>query len=60
MVVISEQIVAMLLTRDRFADVVPGTVGDPAQDHGFLYGTSSTDTDGHVWDTMWMDPSAVQ
>lgn len=94
-VVISEQIVAMLLTRDRFADFVPGTVGDPAsattqlnalsvesreeaddmlaralasggkpwqpaQDHGFMYGTSFTDPDGHVWETMWMDQSAVQ
>ena len=95
-VVISEQIVVMLLTRDRFADFVPGgAVGDPArattvlnalsvdsreeaddmlaralasggkpwqpaQDHGFMYGTSFTDPDGHVWETMWMDPSAVQ
>ncbi|SDE42071.1 hypothetical protein SAMN05660485_00901 [Blastococcus fimeti] len=95
-VVISDQIVAMLLTRDRFADFVPGgAVGDPAgattvinalsvesreeaddmlaralasggkpwqpaQDHGFMYGTSFTDPDGHVWETMWMDPSAVQ
>ncbi len=95
-VVISEQIVAMLLTRDRFADFVPGgLVGDPArattvinalsvesreeaddllaralasggkpwqpaQDHGFMYGTSFADPDGHVWEAMWMDPSAVQ
>ena len=95
-VVISEQITVMLLTRDRFADFVPGgAVGDPAeattqlnalsvdsrdeaddmlaralasggkpwqpaQDHGFMYGTSFTDPDGHVWETMWMDPSAVQ
>ena len=94
-VVISEQIVAMLLTRDRFADFVPGAIGDPAeattvinalsvdsreeademlaralasggkpwqpaQDHGSMYGTSFTDPDGHVWETMWMDPSAVR
>ncbi len=94
-VVVSEQIVVMLLVRDRFADFVPGTVGDPAvattqlnglsvesreeaddmlaralasggkpwqpaQDHGSMYGTSFTDPDGHVWETMWMDPSAVQ
>jgi predicted lactoylglutathione lyase len=94
-VVISEQITVMLLTRERFADFVPGTVGDPAsatsvinalsadsreeadqflaralaaggkpwqpaQDHGFMYGTSFADPDGNVWETIWMDPSAVQ
>lgn len=94
-VVVSEHIVVMLLTRDRFADFVPGTVGDPAQattvlnalsvesreeademlaralvsggkpwqpaqDHGFMYGTSFADPDGHVWETVWMDRAAVQ
>jgi predicted lactoylglutathione lyase len=94
-VVISEQIVVMLLTRDRFADFLPGDMGDPsqatsvinalsadsreeadqmlsralasggkpwqpAQDHGFMYGTSFTDPDGHVWESVWMDPTAVQ
>ena len=29
----------------------------PAQDHGFLYGSSFTDPDGHVWEVMWMDPA---
>ena len=93
-VVISESIVVMLLTRDRFADFVPGTVGDPAegttqlnalsvdsreeadellsralasggkpwqptQDLGFMYGTSFTDPDGHVWETVWMDPAQI-
>jgi hypothetical protein len=94
-VVISDSIVVMLLTRDRFADFVSGTVGDPAdattvinalsvdsraeademlaralahggkpwqpaQDHGFMYGTSFTDPDGNVWETSWLDPSVVQ
>jgi uncharacterized protein len=93
-VVISESIVVMLLTRDRFADFVVGSVGDPAeattalnalsvdsreeaddllsralahggkpwqpaQDLGFMYGTSFTDPDGHVWETVWMDPAQI-
>ncbi|WP_245159158.1 VOC family protein [Blastococcus sp. TF02A-35] len=32
----------------------------PAQDHGFMYGSSFADPDGHVWEVMWMDPSAAQ
>ena len=94
-VVIEENIVVMLLTRDRFADFVPGEVGDPAQatsvlnglsassreeaedllaralasggkpwmpaqDHGFMYGSSFADPDGNVWEVMWTDPAALQ
>jgi predicted lactoylglutathione lyase len=94
-VVISDQIVVMLLTRDRFADFVPGEVGNPgeatsvinalsvesreeadellsralasggrpwqpAQDDGFMYGTSFSDPDGHVWETVWMNPATLQ
>lgn len=32
---------------------------NPAQDHGFMYGRSFTDLDGHVWEPMWMDFTAV-
>jgi uncharacterized protein len=32
----------------------------PAQDHGFMYGSSFTDPDGHVWEVMWMDPAHVR
>ena len=32
----------------------------PTQDHGFMYSTSFTDPDGNVWETMWMDPAALQ
>ena len=96
-VVVADNIVVMLLTRDRFADFVPEAdrIGDPsrsttvlnalsagsreeaddllaralasggkpwmpAQDHGFMYGVSFTDPDGHVWEVVWMDPTAVQ
>ena len=27
----------------------------PAQDHGFMYGRSFADPDGHVWEVMWME-----
>ena len=32
----------------------------PAQDHGFMYGTSFSDPDGNVWEALWMDPSVPQ
>ena len=28
----------------------------PTQDHGFMYGRSFEDPDGHIWEPMWMDP----
>jgi len=94
-VVVEENIVVMLLTREKFAGFVAGEVGDPAQattvlnalsatsrqevddllaralasggkpwqpvqDHGFMYGASFTDPDGNVWETVWMDPAAIQ
>lgn len=31
---------------------------DP-EDHGFMYGRSFEDLDGHVWEVMWMDSAAV-
>ena len=32
---------------------------DP-MDHGFRYGWSFYDPDGHHWEVLWMDPAAVQ
>ena len=32
---------------------------DP-QDHGFMYGWSFLDPDGHHFEVFWMDPAAVQ
>ena len=32
---------------------------DP-QDHGFMYGRSFEDPDGHVWEPIWMDLAAAQ
>jgi uncharacterized protein len=30
------------------------------QDHGFMYGWSFYDLDGHHWEVFWMDPKTVQ
>jgi predicted lactoylglutathione lyase len=30
------------------------------QDHGFMYGWSFYDIDGHHWEVLWMDPAVVQ
>ena len=32
---------------------------NPAQDHGFMYGRSVQDPDGHVWEIFWMDSAAA-
>lgn len=32
----------------------------PVQDHGFMYGRSYEDPDGHIWELVWMDPAAAQ
>jgi predicted lactoylglutathione lyase len=30
------------------------------QDHGFMYGRSFEDPDGHIWERMWMDMEAAK
>jgi uncharacterized protein len=32
---------------------------DP-MDHGFMYGRSINDLDGHIWELIWMDPAHIQ
>ena len=32
---------------------------NPQQDHGFMFGRSVQDPDGHVWEIFWMDPAAA-
>src|SRR4051812_16342554 len=39
-VVIEENIVVMLLTRDRFAEFLPGPIGDPAQATSVMHALS--------------------
>ena len=38
-----------------------GGAGDPCpkQDHGFMYGRSFEDPDGHIWEVVWMDMAAA-
>lgn len=36
-----------------------GTIPREAQDHGFMYGHSFEDLDGHIWELMYMDPSTI-
>ncbi|MER5197033.1 VOC family protein [Streptomyces sp. NPDC002755] len=94
-VVISETIVAMLLTKpfystftkkeiadasktsevlialsaqsrakvDELVDRALSLGGSPSgetQDMGFMYGRSFDDLDGHTWEVVWMDPSAIE
>ncbi|MEU8628917.1 VOC family protein [Streptomyces sp. NPDC048669] len=47
---------------DELADAALAAGGSPAnepQDLGFMYGRSFQDPDHHIWEVMWMDPSAV-
>ena len=32
---------------------------NPPQDHGFMYGRSFEDVDGHIWETFFMDMSQM-
>ncbi|BBK37789.1 hypothetical protein STAQ_28670 [Allostella sp. ATCC 35155] len=32
----------------------------PVQDHGFMYGRSFEDPDGHIWEMFWMDMEAAK
>lgn len=48
---------------DRMNDAATAHGGqadvNPKQDLGFLYNRSLVDPDGHVWEAIWMDPSAM-
>ncbi len=52
-------------TKDGVSDMVDAAVGaggiadpTPTQDHGFMFGRSFEDPDGHIWEVMWMDMAA--
>jgi predicted lactoylglutathione lyase len=47
---------------DRFADTALEAGGSPANepmDMDFMYARSFQDPDGHQWEVVWMDPSAL-
>ena len=44
----------------RKAVAAGGSHAVDSQDHGFMYGWSFYDHDGHHWEVFWMDPAAVQ
>jgi predicted lactoylglutathione lyase len=37
-----------------------GTQVRPGDDYGFMVSKAFADLDGHIWEVVWMDPSAVQ
>lgn len=43
----------------RAARDAGGTEPRAIEDQGFMYGGAFEDLDGHTWETMWMDPSAI-
>ena len=48
---------------DQLVRTAIASGGSPAaepQDHGFMYGSSFFDPDGHHWEVFWMDPATVQ
>ena len=48
---------------DELADTALAAGGSPANDpmdHGFMYGRSFDDPDGHIWEVIWMDPAAIE
>lgn len=47
---------------DEIADQALANGGSPAndaQDHGFMYGRSFQDPDGHLIELIWMDPTQM-
>ncbi len=43
----------------RKAMAAGGNTYNEPQDHGFMYGHGFQDLDGHIWEFIYMEPSAV-
>jgi len=44
----------------RKAVAAGGTTYNDPQDYGFMYGHGFQDLDGHIWEVIYMDPSAIR
>jgi len=44
----------------RKAVAAGGTTYKEPQDHGFMYGHGFQDLDGHIWELIYMEPSAIK
>lgn len=44
----------------RKAVAAGGKTASEPQDHGFMYGHSFYDLDGHHWEVLWMSPESVK
>jgi uncharacterized protein len=44
----------------RKAVAVGGTTYNQPQDYGFMYGHGFQDLDGHIWELIYMEPSAIK
>ncbi len=53
-------------SRDQVNDMVRnavaagGTTYKEPEDHGFMYGHGYQDPDGHIWELIYMEPSAIK
>lgn len=48
---------------DNLVNTALAAGGAPANDptdHGFMYGRSFHDPDGHLWEAFWMDPAVLE
>jgi hypothetical protein len=43
----------------RKAVAAGGSTYNEPQDHGFMYGHGFQDLDGHIWEIIFMEPSAI-
>jgi predicted lactoylglutathione lyase len=43
----------------RKAVTAGGSTYNAPQDHGFMYGHGFQDLDGHIWEIIFMEPSAI-